>query len=179
MARCRAMTAKNVRCNGKAVDGGLCMAHKRMQDGGKEVVSFYEEPKEDVKPATAPWNAADNPWVPDIFKLKKKHAGFRPRFIEPDNMERRLNEGWAVADARNWVDEETLKKDEEGNVDTTLRRRGMILMEMPEELALQREAYVNHKTDLQDVDAIKQQEYNKLKQQERQSGLDTGLQMIK
>ena len=179
MARCRAMTAKNVRCNGKAVDGGLCMAHKRMQDGGKEVVSFYEDPKEDVKPATAPWNAADNPWVPDIFKLKKKHAGFRPRFIEPDNMERRLNEGWAVADARNWVDEETLKKDEEGNVDTTLRRRGMILMEMPEELALQREAYVNHKTDLQDVDAIKQQEYNKLKQQERQSGLDTGLQMIK
>ena len=93
MARCRAMTAKNIRCNGKAVDGGLCMAHKRMQDGGKEVVSFYDEPKEDVKPATAPWNAADNPWVPDIFKLKKKHAGFRPRFIEPENLERKQNEG--------------------------------------------------------------------------------------
>jgi len=179
MARCRAMTAKGIRCNGKAIDGGLCMAHTRMVKEGKEIASFYEEPQVEKKPATTPWNAADNPWVPDIFKLKKKHQGFRPRFIDPDNIERRLNEGWIVADARHWVDEETLKKDEEGNIDTTLNRRGMLLMEMPEELALQREAYVNHKTDLQDVDAIKQQEYEKLKREEKQSGLDTGLQIVR
>jgi len=178
MAQCRAMTAAGERCKGKAMKGGLCVIHARQEAKGEEVQSFFEEPKKEKKSPTKPWNAADNPWVPDIFKTSKKHKGFRPRFIEPNNLERRLNEGWAVADAREWVNEETLKKDEEGAIDTTLRRRGMILMEMPEELVEQRDAYFKHKTDLQDASKVKVAQYKKLKKEEQESGYDTGLQLV-
>ena len=93
--------------------------------------------------STQPWN--ENPWSPDVFKVKR-HAGFRSRFVDKDNVERRKDEGWIVADAADYgID----VKEGDG---TVLKRRGMILMEMPEELARQRDAYMAKKTQLQTSD---------------------------
>lgn len=126
-----------------------------------EDVIVESKPK---KKPTTPWNADSNPFVPNIFRLAKQHKGFKARFVNPAKLEQRLNEGYQVADARHWANEDTLAKKEDGQIDTALRRGGMILMELPEELAAQKRAYLQHKTDLQDVSMQKKRMLEKGKE---------------
>ena len=156
----------------------------KQDDNIKEVEDIIPEIKEEVvevepkKKPTTPWNAAGNPWVPDIFRLPKKHKGFKAHFASPVKLEHRLNEGYQIADARNWVDEETLLKKEDGQIDTALRRGGMILMEIPQELFEQKKAHRQRKTDLQDVDRQKKrmlEESKKMGKEEFKSGDSFGL----
>lgn len=92
---------------------------------------------------TAPWNGDDNVWAPDIFKLKKTRSGFRVRFCDPDpeNIESKLNEGWVIADCVNYG---LSPHEEHGHI---VKKKGMILMEIPETRARQREVYMKNLTD--------------------------------
>lgn len=145
------------------------------EDLGTELTQAVEEtlPKEPIvekpkKPPTKPWNADNNPWSLDMLKLTKKRRGFRVRFFRGDDesIQKRQQQGWLVANCKDY-DLEAKIVGEEGKIDTTVRRRELVLMELPEELGLQRDAYIRHKTDrqtaLKSADALR--EYENLKQQ--------------
>ena len=97
----------------------------------------------DVKVSTRPWTSTENQWERDIFRIKPR-TGWRPRFVDKGNVSRRRDEGWQVAKAADYN-----ITNEEGQLDTSVVRRGMILMEMKEEMAESREDYFSRKTDLQ------------------------------
>lgn len=105
------------------------------------------EEEEIKKPPTRPWESSENRWVRDIFKINKRPR-FRARFVSPDNVARKKEEGWAVADCNDYGISQ-----EEGQIATTVTRRGMLLMEIPEELALSRDKYIEERTSLQSKDA--------------------------
>lgn len=92
--------------------------------------------KLDVKPIKL-----SKPWQPpstiDVFKKK---LGMRYKWCKKDWIEKRLSEGWKV----------TSKLDSSGkevnvpynlSIDSTYQHRGLILCEMPEEMAESRNAY--------------------------------------
>lgn len=108
-----------------------------------EEISAEEKPK---KKPTKPWDSVGNPWAPDIFRLRGKHSGFVPRFVDPGNIERREFEGYQIANAKDW---EENTKETEGSMGTRLVRRGMVLMEMPEEIMQEKRKYIDRKTDNQ------------------------------
>lgn len=90
----------------------------------------------EVKEATKPWDGAGNPWTVDIFKLREKRPGFRNRFIDPVNQKKKEGELWKVSDGKDY-----------GEDSGPLTRRGMILMEMPEEIAKMRDKHINDLTE--------------------------------
>ena len=103
-----------------------------------------------------------------MLKLTKKRPGFRQRFFRgtDESIEKRRQQGWIVADCKDYnLDAKIVG--EEGKLDTTVRRRELVLMELPEELGLQRDAYIKHKTDRQtamkSADALR--EYENLKRE--------------
>jgi hypothetical protein len=112
------------------------------------VLKAVEEPKSTHK-VTAPWNTDNNPWSRDMLKLTKKRPGYRQRFVTKniENIEKYLDQGWAVADKKDYGGVSAKIAGEEGQIDTTIKRRELILMEIPEELAKQRDAYIDHKTN--------------------------------
>jgi len=113
---CKAETGKGTRCTRPAKEDGLCEIHLRVRD--KE---------------TAPWEAGENPWAADKMKLAGKHEGFRPRFVPPHKVNNKKTEGWIVADGKHYNEPTS-----DGSV---VKRNEMILMEIPEGLAKQREAH--------------------------------------
>ena len=130
--------------------------------------------KKPIKKATTPWNAEDNPWHMDLLKLKKKRDGFRVRFFRgnDDSIEKRLQQGWTVANCTDYGLKEKVVG-EEGKLDSTVRRRELILMEMPEELAKQRDAYVREKTDRQT--AMKSADALRAYEEVKKQGMDARL----
>jgi len=109
---------------------------------------------EDPKPkATKPWNADNNPWSLDLLRLKKKRQGFVPRWTTKDLLERKLDQGWTVADRKDYGGTTDKLPGEEGKMDSTILRRELILIEMPDELAGQRKAFFENKTKTRSVDA--------------------------
>ena len=116
----------------------------------------------DVKVATRPWESTHNNWESDVFRLKQKRNGWRPRFVPKENISRKRDEGWQVANCADYGIHE-----EEGQIDSTVTRKGMVLMEMPEEMALDREAYFRKKTDLQTAqpDTMLKQQLGKTQKQ--------------
>lgn len=146
-----------------------------IEDLGTELSQAVEEtlpepietkPEKPRKPATKPWEPDNNPWALDMLKLTKKRRGFRVRFFRGDDesIQKRQQQGWIVANCKDY-DLNAKILGEEGKLDTTVRRRELVLMELPEELGLQRDAYVRHKTDrqtaLKSADALR--EYENLK----------------
>jgi len=140
----------------------------RRLEKAEKVLSDVESPSIEVKKsATKPWDSRNNPWAPDIFRLELQHSGFVPRFVDPVNIQRRVSEGYQIADAQNWGEQPT-----EG---TRLVRKGMVLMEMPEEIMESKRAYIQRKTDLQDVHMQKRRVIQETQQISRQAHVDMGL----
>lgn len=105
-------------------------------------VSVEPVPQEKVKkPATKPWDSGENPWKRDVLRLKKKRPGFRARWVDPRNFERNLEDGWAFAEKQYYGDVSDKIAGEEKQMDSRIRRRGMILMEINEAAAKERETY--------------------------------------
>ena len=125
-------------------------------------------PNPKPKPPTKPWLQTENPWVPDIFKLRSKHQGFVPRWTDPNLLEKREGEGMQIAKAEDWGE-----KTKQG--DGAYKRKGMILMEMPEEIAESKRAYLKHKTDLQDPEVLQRSMVEKGRQISLQAHVDMGL----
>jgi len=103
-----------------------------------------EEVKAPEKKApTKPWErkSGARPWRRDYFNLKTKRPGFRCRFVDPSNVEARLQRGYQLADPDQYgglVDYDIRDTSGLGKVIT---RHGMVLMEIPEEGA---RAYEEH-----------------------------------
>lgn len=127
----------------EAVDGPIEQQVARVVDGPQEpredivIDTNHKEPmpaKVARKP-TKPWErmAANRPWRRDYFKLERKHAGFRCRFVDPANVEARLQKGYQVAAPENYgglVDSDIR---DSGGLGKHITRHGMVLMEIPEE----------------------------------------------
>lgn len=146
ITQCIGITASGNRCKRDAVKDGFCLQHLKQKE--KEQPSEQEEkPKHKV---TAPWNQTDNPWSQNMLRLKTKRPGFRVRWIhkDPDNIEKYLDQGWKIADKQHYggISQEILG--ETGKLDTRVKRRELILVEIPEDLAKQRDAYIDHKTNV-------------------------------
>jgi hypothetical protein len=95
-------------------------------------------------PVTTPWHADENPWALNRLRLRAKRPGYRVRFVRKDKVEIKEHQGWKIADKRDYG--YTLQDKGDSPDGTTVVRRELILMELPEELALQRDAFMEHKT---------------------------------
>ena len=120
---CSALTAKGTPCTRPVHESGLCKQHAALQT---------EENTE-----TAPWNASENPWNADKVKTAGRHKGFRPRFVPLYRVDNKKTEGWVIAKASDY---------NESSPDGTVRRNELILMEIPEGLAIQREKHFSDLT---------------------------------
>ena len=109
-----------------------------------------EEPKKEM---TRPWDADSNPWSVDMLRLRKKHPGFRPRFTTRDELQKKLDQGWKIADAKDYGGLDAVLPGEEAKDGSVLKRREMILIELPEELAKKREEFIAYKTNKRTQDA--------------------------
>ena len=103
---------------------------------------------EDINKITAPtiemskpWDANDNKWIEDKFKTPEKKKGFRLCFCRKDELEGMLDQGYAVAKASEWGANSR-------QPDGSLIRDGMYGMELPEEMALERDASLSYQTQL-------------------------------
>ncbi len=105
------------------------------------------------KKPTTPWSGeGGKTWSPDIFKLGKKHEGFNPRFVKNDDqaIQRKLNEGWQIANA----DDYGATSSDKADASSKMIRQGMVLMEMPDEVLADRTAYHDNLTKLRSGSAI-------------------------
>ena len=139
---------------------------------GKPIVSGGETLKEvKKKSATKPWNADHNPWTRSMLDVvgagERRRQGFRLRWVNKNNVEKKSYEGWHVANKKDYKGLKDVIIGEEGQMDSTIRRRELVLMEMPEEMAAQRDAYFEEKVRKRSADAryIAQRQANKLAQQ--------------
>ena len=108
------------------------------------------------KEMTKPW--ADKPWSLDMFKLKKKHVGFRPRFTTREKLQEKLDQGWRVADAKDYGDLTAVLPGEESTEGSVIRRKEMVLIEIPEAKAKEREEFIDWKSNQRAKDARKMAE---------------------
>ncbi len=95
------------------------------------------------KKPTRPWTKKDNvqrPWRRDMFKLKAQHAGFTPRFANPDRVETLLDRGYKLANPDDYVGLTDRLIDDGSRLGKRITRHGMILMEIPNELKEKNEA---------------------------------------
>ena len=139
--------------------------HNQLEE---EVFAPEPEPKPEPKSPTKPWLQTENPWVPDMTRLRSKHKGFVARWTNPELLEKREGEGMQIARAEDWGE-----KSKQG--DGAYKRKGMILMEMPEEIAESKRAYLKHKTDLQDPAVLQKAMVEKGRQISLQAHVDMGL----
>ena len=93
------------------------------------------------RPPTKPWTTEGNPWKRDMLRLKTRRTGWRPKFVSARNEERMLQDGWTYASHEHYGGLHDQLPGETGRVDTKIRRRELVLMEIPETLALQRDQH--------------------------------------
>ena len=138
----------------------------------QELVEAEAEKRVDEKPikkTTTPWNSDSNPWSLKMLSITReaheaaKKRGMRVHWFRKndESQEKRIQQGWTPCDAKDYGLKAKLLG-EAGDLDTTVTRRELILMEMPEEVGQQRDAYIKHKTDRQTAqkssDAIREHE---------------------
>ena len=103
---------------------------------------------DEKKPATKPWNmkgGSPNQWAPDYLRLAKKNPGFRCKWVRQDNVERMTYQGWSLCKPKDYgvLTDRTIS--DATPISDRIQRRELILMEIPEEMAEQREAYIENK----------------------------------
>lgn len=81
----------------------------------------------------------------DLYKLSgKKDPNFRYRFINPENIERRLDEGWVFVDGEESKKLKPNKPTMDGlssSTDSKIKIGGAYLMKIPKKIAEQRDEY--------------------------------------
>lgn len=109
---------------------------------------------EQVKKGNRSWKPAQRLSLADVPK------GFRPRWVEnePQNVEKKLAEGWVFADGLNGPDlEHDAPKEASGSkpLASGTTYRELVLMALPEEIGQARDEYHKGLTDRQEA-SIKQ-----------------------
>lgn len=105
--------------------------------------------KKASRASSRPWNASDRRLKPDRLALAGKHPGWRPRFVADANVEERLRNGWSYAQRKHYGGVAQVAEGAGLGETSTIRRDGMVLMEIPEEVAQDREAYLHAFNELQ------------------------------
>ena len=140
-----AKIGKELNCTG----AGCFNAYKKhlAETGQSEPKDYVAEPK----PTSKPWDANYNPWAMDMLALEKQHKGFVPYFVkdDPNIIQTKLQQGYKFADIKDYGGTRDQIPGEEGKMDTKIRRRELILMELPNDLARKRKEFIDAKTDRQ------------------------------
>ena len=136
---------------------------------------------EEKKPATKPWQqkgATPNQWAPDYLRLTRKNPGFRCKWVRQDNVERMLYQGWTVCDPKDYGALTDKNIQDVVPINNRIQRRELILMEIPEEMAEQREAYLERQNSaaLVSANSRAKQKAQELNKKMRERGLDHKMQ---
>lgn len=193
--RCAAMIAGGSQCAKAASDEndkGLCKQHFKafdteyhpapepmitLGDFNKQIVeeeleentSVIPEPEAPTKPtpkpialkkpATKPWSSSENPWAKNKFSLVSKHKGFGARFTSEGKMNIRAQQGWVPANGKDY-----------GEKPGEIKKVGMTLMEIPDEMITLRKEYYDNLTKQRSVSARDVQVSQALKDKIRLEG---------
>lgn len=89
----------------------------------------------ETRKPTRPWErkSAARPWRRDYFNLERKRPGFRCRFVDPANVESRIQRGYQVANPNDYGGLVDIDIRDTTGLGKYLSRHGMVLMEIPEE----------------------------------------------
>lgn len=150
----------------------------------RDAFTDYNAPRENTEPkpkakktTSKPWN--DKRWVPDMFRLDMKRKGFHTRFVDKANVEKRIDEGWQIANIKDYIEPEKIDKrqrdEEAGPFGTALTRKGMVLMELPDDLHKAKKAYLDAKADNQSVEAQREQLKKRATAIEKELGNSVGM----
>jgi len=87
------------------------------------------------KKPTKPWekHGSHKPWRMDSFNLVRKREGFRCRFVNEENVERRIRMGYEIADTEFYGGVMDVIVDDGSPLGKRIVRRRQILMEITEE----------------------------------------------
>lgn len=109
-----------------------------------------------AKTNTKPWNASDNPWSLDMLRVQgMARPGFRLRWTTAHGLQRKLEQGWQLADRKNYGGVTDTIVGEESKSGSMIKRRELILIEISDDLAKARDDFFRAKTDKRSVDAKK------------------------
>lgn len=102
------------------------------------------EPK---KQATKPWDGADNPWSMDLLRTKTTRKGFHCRWVTRENLQKWIDRGYKLAEAKDYGGADTVLPGEEGKDGTLVKRRELILVETTTENAKKHDDYIDWKSN--------------------------------
>lgn len=124
--------------------------HMTMLDGDqlKDARSILRDEPKEVPTDTRPWDADENPWSLDLLRTIKRREGFHPRWVREDRVEYYLQRGYKFAERQHYADMYDGLPGEETQLDSKLRRRELILMELPDDLYLKRQRHMREKTEM-------------------------------
>jgi len=136
------------KCTQRKADGTPCRAWAvRGTDPPACRNHAPQEELRDIEQSTSPWNASENPWSVDMLRLKKLHPGWRAKWVNRDNIQKYYDLGYQVANIKDYGGKYSTLPGEEGDIDTTVRRRELILVEITEEMAQKRDEYIAWKSN--------------------------------
>lgn len=109
------------------------------------------------RPATTPWKQDSDVknWQPNLLRTVKTRPGFRMKWVAHDRVEKHEQMGWAVARKEHYSDVSDALPSDGSQLDSTIRRRELVLMEIPEEDAQRRAAHYEGMNARQEQDAKK------------------------
>lgn len=107
---------------------------------------MIEQKKSSLKKGNSSWQPAN------ITDVRDKEDGYRYRWVNknPDNMAKKAAEGWEIVNglqADKTTPEGELRINDGKALTSTREKRDVILQRMPEEIALQRDAYYDKEND--------------------------------
>lgn len=87
-------------------------------------------------------------WVrPDLLRVEEKRPEVAYKWAREDNVERLKEEGWVASEDSRLATERV--EGDGAKLDSTIRRRELVLMEMPAEMAEARQTYWRSKAEEQ------------------------------
>lgn len=141
------------RCTDLGIEAKSHMATVTDEDATMLKAIIHGEIK--AKTTTKPWNADENPWSLDLLRIQKKRPGFHVRWTTADGLQRKIEQGWIVADRKNYGGVTDTVAGEESKNGSMIKRRELILIEISDELFQARQEFFRTKTDKRSVDAKK------------------------
>jgi len=92
---------------------------------------------------------ATQPWRPASILTATRLAGMRPRWVRKDLLEKRVEEGWQprLSDTKGRVEAPEKTMIDGVPLSRFVTKRGMVLCDMPEEMAQSREKYYRDMND--------------------------------
>lgn len=124
-----------------------------LNDEAVDIIKAVINDEVKAKTTTKPWNASENPWSLDMLSLLKKRPGYRARWTTAAGLQRKLDQGWTLANRKDYGGAAAVLPGEESKDGTIIKRRELILVEMSEEMCEARSEFFRKKTDKRSVDA--------------------------